>query len=228
MEELKKQDYPLGVLETLIGSRGKQAVDRKLKNYGYGFDSTGRGKTRVYTITSLPNAQARFKSYCVFALGFDANTDFIKLRDFIFYLLKDNDFAWRPNEMMEEYLRKEGRGMSSDTISKYKIRLKNLDMFAPVGDFVYYKVFKHYGVQEHEIITKEEYNEAWRYYFEWRDENPDEDSLPAYRHMYSKFGGVPRKQRTIVRNAFGAEKLNTLSKLVTDSILEELAERSDS
>lgn len=222
MEELAMRDYPLGVLENIIGSRGKEAVDRKLKHYGYGFTSTGRGKTRVYTITSLPNAQARFKAYCVFALGFDGNTNFIKLRDFIFYLLKDADFAWRPNEMMEEYLRREGRGMSSDTISKYKIRLKNLELFAPVGDFVYYKVFKHYGVQEHEVITKEEYNEAWRYYFEWRNDHPDEDSIPAYRHMYNKFGGVPRKQRKIEPNAFHAEELNILCALVSDAILEKV------
>ena len=65
MEELTKRDYPIGVLENLIGSRGKQAVDRKLTKYGYGFSSAGSGTKRVYTITSLPNAQARFKSYCV-------------------------------------------------------------------------------------------------------------------------------------------------------------------
>ena len=37
MEELAMRDYPLGVLENIIGSRGKEAVDRKLKHYGYGF-----------------------------------------------------------------------------------------------------------------------------------------------------------------------------------------------
>lgn len=82
--------------------------------------------------------------------------------------------------------------------------------------------FKHYGVQEHEVITKEEYNEAWRYYFEWRNDHPDEDSIPAYRHMYNKFGGVPRKQRKIEPNAFHAEELNILCALVSDAILEEV------
>ena len=44
MEELSLRDYPLGVLEKLIGSRGKQAVERKLTKFGYGFTSTESGQ----------------------------------------------------------------------------------------------------------------------------------------------------------------------------------------
>lgn len=222
MEELIKRDYPLGVLENLIGSRGKEAVDRKLKKYGYGFTSDGRGKTRIYTITDLPNAQARFKSYCVFALGFDPNTNFVKLRDFVFYLENDLDFIGMSDEMMEEYLRLEGHGMSRATIGKYRRHLEDLGLIAQMGDFVYYKVKKHYGVQEHEIITAEEYKEAWKSYHKWRAAHPDEDSRPAYAHMYNEFGGVPRKQAKIVANAIHAAELNTLFDLATNSIMEEL------
>lgn len=222
MEELTMRDYPLGVLENLIGSRGKEAVERKLTKYGYGFTSVGRGKQRIYTITSLPNAQARFKSYCVFALGFDGNTDFRKLRDFVFYLENDLGFSGMPDEMMEEYLRLEGRGMSSQTIGKYRRHLVDLGLIAPMGDFVYYKVKKHYGVQEHEIITADEYNKAWKSYHKWRASHPDEDSRPAYAHMYNEFGGVPRKQATIVGNALYTAELNTLFDLATNSIMEEL------
>lgn len=222
MEELTMRDYPLGVLENLIGSRGKEAIDRKLTKYGYGFTSTGRGKTRVYTITSLPNAQARFKSYCVFTLGFDPNTDFRKLRDFVFYLENDLGFSGMPDEMMEEYLRLEGCGMSRATIGAYRRRLENLGLIAPMGDFVYYKVKKHYGVQEHEIITADEYNKAWKSYHKWRASHPDEDSRPAYAHMYNEFGGVPRKQAKIVANALYIAELNTLFDLATNSIMEEL------
>ncbi len=222
MEELKKRDYTLGALENLIGSRGKQAVDRKLTAYGYGFTSSGRGKTRIYTITSLPDAQARFKSYCVFALGFDPNTNFKKLRDFVFYLGFDIDFKGMPDEMMEEYLRLEGRGMTRQTISSYRRRLEKLNFIAPMGNYVYYRVSKNCGVQEHTIITAEEYNKAWKSYFEWRDTHPDEDSRPAYAHMYNEFGGVPRKQRTIEPSAFHAEELNTLFDLASNSIMEEI------
>ena len=222
MEELTKRDYPIGVLESLISSRGKQAIDRKLKKYGYGFTSTGSGTKRVYTITSLPNAQARFKSYCVHSLGMSPQTDFMKFREFVFYLAYDEGFSGKPDEMMEEYLRLEGRGMARQTISKYKHYLESLNYIAPVGDFVYYRVSKKYGVQEHEEITKEEYNKAWRYYFEWRNDHPDENSSRAYAYMYSKFKGVPRKQEKIVENAICAKELNTLYTLASDAIMEEI------
>ena len=222
MEELTTRDYPIGVLENLIGSRGKQAVDRKLTKYGYGFSSAGSGTKRVYTITSLPNAQARFKSYCVHSLGMSPQTDFVKFRDFVFYLAYDDEFGGKPDEMMEEYLRMEGHGMTRQTISKYRSRLEALNYIAPVGDFVYYKVKKHYGVQEHEIITADEYNKAWRSYHKWRASHPDEDSRPAYAHMYNEFGGVPRKQAKIVANALYIAELNTLFDLATNSIMEEL------
>lgn len=222
MEELTLRDYPLGVLENLIGSRGKEAVDRKLEKYGYGFTSTGRGKTRIYTITSLPNAQARFKAYCVFALGFDGNTNFIKLRDFVFYLAFDIDFRGMSDEMMEEYLRLEGHGMSRATAGKYRRRLEHLDLIAPSSEFVYYRVYKDYGVQKHEIVTAEEYNAAWKSYHKWRAAHPEEDSRPAYAHMYNEFGGVPRKQAKIIDNGIYKKELNTLYDLVSNSITEEL------
>ena len=80
-----------------------------------------------------------------------------KLRDFVFYLMSDDNFNWRPAEMMEEYLRNEGRGISRQTIGKYLQHFEALCLFVRTDDFVYYKVKKNYGVQEHEIITKEEY-----------------------------------------------------------------------
>ena len=218
---LELRDYTLGVLETLIDTKGKQATDRKLTAYGYEYSSTGTGRKRVYTITALPNAFSQFKMYCVHTLGFSPQTDFIKLRDFVFYLFSDDDFNWLPDEMMEEYLRLEGAGMARQTIANYRKRLEDLELIDNhFGDFVYYNVYKRYGVQEHEIITREEYGRAWRLYWEYRNANPDEDSLPAYRHMYNAFGGVPRKQRRVERNAIHARQ-NTLFNLAADAILEE-------
>ena len=225
METIELRDYPLGVLENLIGSRGKQAVDRKLKSYGYKFSSDGTGKKRVYTITALPDARHQFRSYCVFTLGFDPNTNFKKLRDFVWYVMTDDDFTWRPEEMMEEYLRMEGRGITRQTIAGYKKRLEAHYIIDTIfGDFVYYKVYKEYGVQKHEIITKEEYSAAWKLYWNWRNAHPGEDSTPAYSHMYTKFGGVPRKQRRIQDNLFGKEKADILYDLALKSILEEVSD----
>lgn len=226
METLELRDYSLGALENHIGSRGKQAVDRKLTSYGYGFTSSGRGKTRIYTITSLPDAFHRFRSFCVFSLGFDANTDFRKLRDFVLYLFGDEDFNWRPEEAMEEYLRLEGRGISRQTIASYKKHLEAHYIIDTIfGDFVYYRVYKDCGAQTHEIITKEEYSQAWQLYWKWRKEHPDDENTNrAYSFMYSKFGGVPRKQRRVGKNLFGKKEADILYDLAIQSLFEEVAD----
>ena len=223
LQMLELRDYPLGVLSNLIGTKGKEATDRKLTAYGYKYSSSGRGKTRVYTITALPDALHQFRSHCVFALGFDPNTNFKKLCDFVFYLMADDDFNWRPDEMMEEYLRMEGRGITRQTIAGYKKRLEKTGVIdTKFGDYVYYKVYKEYGVQKQDIITKEEYSKAWKAYWQFRKAHPDTDSAPAYRHMYNAFGGVPRKQRRVQQNAIYAEQANTLFDLASKSILEEI------
>lgn len=141
MEELTKRDYPIGMLEQLIGTSGKQATDRKLNKYGYGFTSTGSGTNRVYTITSLPDAFHRFRSYCVFSLGYSPQTDFVKLRDFLYLLLGDEDFNWLPDEAKEAYTRLMGKGMSRQTIAKYTKQLEKTGFIDTIfGEFVYYNI----------------------------------------------------------------------------------------
>ncbi len=225
MEELAIRDYPIGLLENLIGTNGKQATDRKLKKYGYGFTSAGSGTKRVYTITSLPDAFHRFCSYCVFALGYPPQTDFVKLRDFLYLLLGDEEFNWLPDEAKEEYTRLIGKGMSRQTIAKYTAQLEKTGYIDTIfGDFVYYKVYKNYGDQEYEIITKEEYSKAWKLYWYYRNAHPDCSSGPAYTYMYSKFGGVPRKQRKVQAIIWYRDNLNYILELATASILEEVSD----
>lgn len=225
MEELTMRDYPIGMLEKLIGTNGKQATDRKLKKYGYGFTSTGTGRNRIYTISSLPNSFYRFRSYCVFSLGYSPQTDFVKLRDFLYLLLGDEDFNWLPDEAKEEYTRLIGKGISRQTIANYTRQLEKSGYIDTIfGDFVYYKVYKNFGVQEYEIITKEEYSQAWKLYWNWRNAHPDEDSRPAYAHMYNKFGGVPRKQRKVQAILWHKDKLDYILELAAASILDEVSD----
>jgi hypothetical protein len=125
--------------------------------------------------------------------------------------------------MMEQYLRGVGKGMSRQTIHNYKKRLEDFGLIdTRFGDYVYYKVFKRYGVQEQEEITKEEYSKAWKLYWEFRNANPDADSTPAYSYMYSQFGGVPRKQHRIQQNGIYKQENNILFDLASKSILEEI------
>lgn len=210
---LERKTYSIKELSAIIHTTGKEATDRKLRSYRISYTSIGRGGSLTYTITDIPD---RFKVFCVFDLGFNPRTDFRKLRDFLFYLLGDDNFSWRPMEMMEEYLRIAGRGMSRQTISRYIARLEELDLFSG-GDFVYYRVYKDFGVQKHKIITREEYSAAWRLYWEKRGQGYD--SRAAYSCMYTAFEGVPRKQRRLEGNAFYNDTYNLLFDLITESYL---------
>lgn len=110
---LEERTYSIKELSAILGTNSKQATDRKLEANKIKYIVEGRGNKSIYTITKI---QDRFRVFCIFDLGFDPHTDFTKLRDFIFYLLGDADFSWRPMEMMEEYLRIEGKSISRQTI----------------------------------------------------------------------------------------------------------------
>lgn len=212
---LEAKAYTANELFSILGTNSKTATNRKLNSYKVSYTSAGRGNNLTYTITDIPD---RFKVYCVFDLRFDPHTDFNKLRDFLFYLLGDDDFSWRPVEMMEEYLRKVKRGISRQTISKYVEQLEGLNLIAGT-DYVYYRVYKDFGVQKHEIVTKEEYSAAWSVY--WAKRECGYDSRAAFSAMYNAFKGVPRKQRRIEQNALYNDTLDLLSELVTESYISE-------
>jgi len=216
---LKKKVYSAKELYALIGTASKEATDRKLGRYEIEYTTCGRGDTLTYTITNIHDP---FKVFCVFDLGFAPQTDFDKLCDFIFFLLNDDDFTWRPFEMMEEYLRIAGRGISRQTLANYTRHLERNDIVSTTaGDFVYYRVYKHYGVQQHEIVEKAAYSAAWKVYWDARERGYD--SRAAYDVMYNVFQGTPRKQRIIVQNAFTQDIVSYLSELVAERLNDKYA-----
>lgn len=216
---LELKTYLLSDLKAYFHTGNRQSTNNKLNRYGVKYiihTETARSRNPFYEITEITDP---FRLYCVFDLDFPPQTVFTKLRDFLFYLFGDPDFNWRPKEMMEEYLREKGCGMSRQTISNYLKRLEKYDFFCDKGDYVYYRVYKYYGVQKHEIVSKEAYSEAWRIYWECR--NDGYDSRAAYQTMYNAFKGVPRKQTRIIGNAFHYEELNHLNEYVSESFLAE-------
>ena len=217
MLELRK--YSFADLSAYLGSNENQAIERKLNSYGIQFSGDGRGQNKTYTITAIPD---RFRVFCVFDLHLSPQTNYEKFRDFLFFLFRDDDFCGSPMEVMEEFLRIQGRGISRQTISNYIKRLDDRGLIHQGGEFVYYRVFKQFGAQTHQVISKAEYCEAWKTYFECKAKHYD--SRAAYRCMYNQFGGVPRKQRKIEQNAFTADILNTLEQLVMESFETEYSE----
>ena len=216
---LEKRLYKFDEIADYLGTRNNQGLRNKLQRYGVKFQEEGRGRMKTFNILSIPDP---FPLYCVFDLGIDYRTDFKKLRDFTFFLLRDDDFSGRSGEMMEEYLHNGGYQISRQTIAKYIALYERMDLIATNGETVYYRVYHEGLLQKHEVITKELYCKAWSVY--WKKRRKNADSLLAFRCMYNFLDGVPRKQNKIVKNGFYNDTLNTLSELVAESFLNEKAE----
>ena len=216
---LEKRLYKFDEIADYLGTRNNQGLRNKLQRYGVKFQEEGRGRMKTFNILSIPDP---FPLYCVFDLGIDYRTDFKKLRDFTFFLLRDDDFSGRSGEMMEEYLHNGGYQISRQTIAKYIALYERMDLIATNGETVYYRVYHEGLFQKHEVITKELYCKAWSVY--WKKRRKNADSLLAFRCMYNFLDGVPRKQNKIVKNGFYTDTLNSLSELVAESFLNEKAE----
>lgn len=199
----------------------KRKLDRYDIKYGEHYFINGRGKTADFNIVSIPDP---FRLYAVFEMGYDPNSDFKKLRNYLFFLLGNDEYCWLPDEPMEKYMRSKGYYISRQTIAKHRQHLESLG-YIHGGDFIYYRVYEDDdGKKCYQEVKKEEYNKAWHLYWDKRN-NEGFDSEAAFAYMNKAFGGVPRKQAKAEKNILYLEKLNTLFDLVSNSILKEVSVR---
>jgi len=213
---LECKTYPAAEMFAYLHTRNKEETDRKLRRYNVDYFANGRGSTLEYNITAIHDP---FRLYCVFDLGYAPQTDFSKLRDFLYYLLSDEDFTWRPMEMMERYMRERGHTISRQSIAKYLARMDQIGLLGLWGDAVYYRVYRDENDQEqYEFVSKEEYCRAWRMYWDKRN-NEGWDSAQAFAYVYAGFGGVPRKQPRVEQNVFYLKELNFLLDLVKQDFM---------
>lgn len=213
---LECKAYPAPEMWQMLGVKDNQGAQRKLSRYGVRFFVNGWGKNASFNITAIDDP---FKVYCILEMGFDANCDFKKLRNYLFFLLGEDEYCWLPDEPMEKHMRSKGFYLSRQTITKYREHLERLN-YIHGGDFIYYRVYRDDRDRQcYQQVEKEEYNKAWRVYWDMR--NDGADSELAFACMYSAFGGVPRKQAKPIKNAFHLKELNYLLDLVSTSIYNE-------
>lgn len=213
---LECKAYPAPEMWQMLGVKDNQGAQRKLSRYGVRFFVNGWGKNASFNITAIDDP---FKVYCILEMGFDANCDFKKLRNYLFFLLGEDEYCWLPDEPMEKHMRSKGFYLSRQTITKYREHLERLN-YIHGGDFIYYRVYRDDRDRQcYQQVEKEEYNKAWRVY--WDIRNDGADSELAFACMYSAFGGVPRKQAKPIKNAFHLKELNYLLDLVSTSIYNE-------
>lgn len=209
MLELKR--YSKAEIAAILNTHSKQGITRKLDRYGITYTAAGWGDNLVITITAIPDL---FKVFCITELGFPAQCDFYKLRNFFFYFFADDDtFRSMPDEVIETLLTEKGKRVSRQTIAGWKNRLNQLGIIhLSQWEYIYYFAFKkHQRICEHA-----EYAKAWSEY--WKNIKKGMPSFNAIEIMRFDYGGVARKQPLAEISAFYSETIMFLQDLIYESI----------
>ena len=87
---LDLQRYTRQELIDIFKTQRLDSIKDKLKRKGYKFTTDGRGDSFTLTITELP---LRFRNFCTDELNFALQTDFVKLKRFLYRFIFDEDFV---------------------------------------------------------------------------------------------------------------------------------------
>lgn len=202
--------YSKPELTQMLGTRSKQGIDRKLDRYGVVYEVCGRGERAVYTVKGLADP---FKVFAITELGYDANTDFTKLRNFYYHFFEDEEFRAMPDEVKEVRMRKMGHDVSRQTIATYTRKLEDNELISRnTRDFIYYFAYK----QTQRICDRSEYVQAWFEY--WDDIESGLNCYDAIANMMTDHGGVARKQPIPAVNGIYNAKIEYMLSLIQQSI----------
>ena len=213
---LKTGSYSFAELKGVLGTKDKQATDRKLARYGVEFSSSGWADSRTYTITHIPDP---FRLYCVLVLGTPPQADFEKIRNLYYYFFCVEGFTDLPLIEMAKVMEDEGVPASRQFVSKWIEYLRHLDYINfTQSECEYYAISR--DEQNNRIcksISRPDYLHAWAIYFEWRDV---EGCGLAYARMYNTIGGHPYKKPIYQQNALMAAEIQELIDIIIDTLPE--------
>lgn len=213
---LEAKAYSIAELSAILGSTGKQAIDRKLERYGIEYTSSGRGSSLTYEITKINDP---FKVYCITKLGIPAQANFEKIRNLYYYFFCDEGFADLPLIEMAEYMEAEGVPSSRQFVTKWIEYLRHLDYIGFTHtDCKYFFIEKTPSKAKicHEI-SREEYRKAWAIYHQHKFvEGPSY----AYALMYNTLGGHPYKKPIYYQNAIMFQEIQELIDIILDTLPE--------
>lgn len=211
---LELRAYKKAELVEIFGTEDTQGLKRKLQRYGIKFQTDGRGQSLTFTIIETADP---FKVFCIDELGYDGRTDFVKLRNFLYCFLNDDEFRAMPDEVKAHRMQEVGKPMCRQTIAGYIAKLDKLNLIdRNSSEYIYYFAYK----DTQRIATRKEYSEAWKQY--WQDKENGADSMEAIFMMRFNHGGVARKQAIPQINGIYLEKINQLNTIICESIENEL------
>ena len=185
------------------------SIRAKLKRQGYEFIAEGRGKTATVTITKQP---LRFRRFCIDELGYAPQTDFGKLKRFLYKYMFDDEFIQLPYNGMKDIILQDTL-ISNPTITNYVKKLYTNNMIG-TGEHNYYSINKFMGT--YTPITEEQYKEAWKIY--WEHRHAGADYHIALVEMCQHVNGYPFKNDKIIFNAFEMAKIAELEEILLEEI----------
>ena len=216
---LEVKTYSIQELRKILGSETKKQIDGKLKRYAVEFESTGRGSNLTYTIEKLNDP---FKVFCITELGFSAQADFNHLKHFLYHFYHDDVFMSMPDKRKELMMDTcYDYHISRQTIANYENKLAKKNYIAKSSEFIYYFAYKDY----YRETNKEEYLEAWHYY--WFLSDKYGRGFWPMLYVIQKYGGAPNKHARYESNAFYLKKIDYLLRIIGDSIEKEIENKEN-
>ena len=202
---LDAKTYTKKELVELFGTDRLDSIKNKLKRKQYKFTTSGRGDNFTLTITSLP---LQFREFCINELGFAPQSDFQRLKKFLYLFFCDAEFQKLPLVEMEREMDKKEIPVTRQTIQKWIRKLIDNDLiWRSFAEFNYYVVHSDKKIT---YIDKETYSESWKKYWEGRQYSYCE----ACSGMNSVVKGTPHKVGQIIGNAFGRDKFDRLIEIL--------------
>ncbi|MBE6783787.1 MAG: hypothetical protein E7536_07220 [Ruminococcaceae bacterium] len=214
---LEKRKYKIEELRTILNTRDRQGIQRKLTRYGCEFEVSGRGERTEFDILNVPD---EFKMFCITELNIPAQSDFRKLKMFYYAFFEDEDFINLPDVEKENYMSDEYEHVSRTTIRSWVGYLDKANLIhKDTTDFTYFAVnHDENGKKTTTEISAETYKQGWREY--WKHNIPDESSY-AFKKAMEIWGGAVCRTPKIIMNGIEWAKTERLKEIIVNSMLKE-------
>ena len=209
---LDMRTYTREELKEIFHTDRIDSIKSKLNRQGYTYTTSGRGQDFTLTISGLP---PRFRNFCIEQLGFAPQTDFERLKVFLYRFFFDDEYRQLPIVTMARLLKDEFY-ISYQTLSNWIDKLEKANLIhRSFAEFNYFAFGKDESGNQLEFpITEKLYKKAWSEYWKGNEYSYCE----ALACMNEVIKGTPKKFGVIDLNAFEEPTLEVLKDILRKEI----------
>lgn len=214
---LEKRIYSRQELIEIYKTQRLDAIKKKIKNEGYSYIESGRAASYKMQITEQPKGQ-EFKEFCIKELGFAPQTDFNKLKYYLYNFIYNDEFITLQINEKIEVLNKQGINISDKTIASYCEHLESIGWTSTMkySEYIYYVYDKR--LLHNRYISHEEYAEMYREF--WRTVETNKGQFAnAEKNIRSRYGGKPKKRPLPQKNGIYNMQYKAVQELLEKEII---------